>query len=58
MIYVNEYDRRYKAGDNGFALIESYPDRWEQTDKPNAELESMRPDGEQKPKRRTKKEGS
>lgn len=56
MVYVNQYNRRYKSGDNGFALIETFDDVWEQTDTPNEVLEAMTPEGEQKPAR--KKKGS
>lgn len=58
MVYVNQYNRRYKFGNDGFALIETFDDVWEVTDIPNSALESMTPEGEEKPKRRTKKEGS
>lgn len=58
MVYVNQCNRRYKFGNDGFALIETFDGVWEVTDVPNSELEGMAPEGEEKPKRRTKKEGS
>ena len=58
MVYVNQCNRRYKFGNDGFALIETFEDVWELTDVPNSALEGMTAEVEEKPKRRTKKEGS
>ena len=35
MYEQKETARIYKEGDLGFALIESYPNQWEQTELPN-----------------------
>lgn len=38
MYAQKETKRIYKAGESGFALIESYPNQWEQTQLPNDKL--------------------
>lgn len=52
MYEQKETGRIYKDGESGFALIESYPNQWEQTDLPNYALKS---DGFTK--KRSKKDG-
>lgn len=52
MYEQKETMRIYKEGDSGFALIESYPNQWEQTELPNDALK-----GAGFTKKRSKKDG-
>lgn len=53
MYEQKETKRIYKAGDSGFALIETDSDVWEQTQLPNEELkgDSFELKGAEKPKK-------